>query len=76
MSYALVAPNIYSGNQPTSLNSAMIRSKTHTDTQPANAALLNHTLPHNLSEYNMHVRFFFFAELVIGISSAILPFSQ
>lgn len=55
ISYALVTPDLYNGNQTMALHSTMMRpNATIPSNQPsvaAAAALYNHTLPHNLRTY-------------------------
>lgn len=55
ISYALVAPDLYNGNQTMALHSAMMRPTAIQNNQssmtPAATGLYNHTLPHNLRMY-------------------------
>lgn len=58
ISYALVAPDLYNGNQTMTLHSTMMRPATIQSSQSSaavNAGLYNHTLPHN---FRMHFSFF------------------
>lgn len=55
ISYALVTPDLYNGNQTMALHSTMMRPPSNQTTANAAAAaatgLYNHTLPHNLRMY-------------------------
>lgn len=57
ISYALVTPDLYNGNQTMALHSTMMRPTTMQTNQPSTAnatGLYNHTLPHNLRMYPYH----------------------